>query len=231
MARGSTICGALGVLALWWAPAAAQAAGRCPGDGEIRKQLQLEGEAWLTTCRPDGAGLLLAALMPPEGRTDPPEVVVAATRGRRLSLRLASGQDKRMAEITPAAEQWTIGIDRTRLGGDRLIRIRLTASWGGNQLYRHDLIALVRESGDGLRPVWIGLGDWQENRFDICLLSGRTSFRLLPPADGKGPARLERLTRIQRRRGTAPVDEAPARQVQKECEPPPGQRDIFVLSG
>ena len=102
------------------------------------------------------------------------------------------------------------------------MRVTLAASWGGNLLHDQQVVSLVRETPDGLVRVWTGLGDWKENRFDICLLSARASFRL---AGGK----LERVTRIQRRRGPAPIDEAPARQVQKECEAPPPRRDTFDL--
>ena len=199
-------------------------AAACPSEAERAKLLGLPGNGWLTACRREGAGLLLAGVLPPEGKLEPPEVVVALARGgaagKRVSFKLASEGEPRLREITPAAEQWTIRVERTKLGRESLVRVALGASWGGNLLHDQQVVSFLRETPDGLMPVWIGLGDWKENRFDICLLSARASFRL---ADGK----LERVTRIQRRRGPAPVDEAPARQVQKECETPPTRRDTF----
>jgi hypothetical protein len=216
---------AVAALSSWLLADLARAAG-CPPETERPRVLGLSGSGWLTACRRDGAGALLAALLPPEGRADPPELVVALVpaRGaaRRASVRLASEAEPRLREITPAAEQWTLRIERSRLGRESMVRVTLAASWGGNLLYDQQIVTLLRETADGLTPVWMGLGDWKENRFDICLLSARASFRV---AGGK----LERVTRIERRRGRAPVDEAPARQVQKECEAPPTRRDTFDL--
>ncbi len=222
----AALAGLVGLLA---SPPAAGAA-RCPGEAEIAGQLGRTGTGWLTACRREAGGrLLLAAFQPPEGRTNPPELVVAlAPAGKPVALKVASAQEPRLAEITPAAEQWALAIDRLRLG-ESLVRVRLTASWGGNQLYTHEVVALLRESDAGLVPLWTGLGDWKENRFDICLLSARASFRRLPGGPGGGPGKLERLTRVTRRRGPALVDEAPAREVQKECLAPPPRRDIFDL--
>jgi hypothetical protein len=198
----------------------------CPPEGERAKVLGVEGGGWVTDCRREGRGFLLVGFLPPEGKAEPPQVVVVLGRaggpGKRGAFELASAQEPRLREITPAAEQWTVRVDRSKLGRENLVRVTLAASWGGNLLYDQQIVSLVRETPDGLARVWTGLGDWKENRFDICLLSARASFRL---AGGK----LERVTRVQRRRGPAPIDEAPARQVQKECETPPPRRDTFDL--
>jgi hypothetical protein len=213
----------------------AAAAGRCPAPAAIVAQLQLAGSGWVTACRPDvGGGLLLAALLPPEGRPEPPELVVwlgrsgkpsrgagARGEGKRAALKLASADEPRLREVTPAAESWTARIERARMSGENLVRVTLTASWGGNLLYTQDVVALLRETADGLQPTWTGLGNWTENRFDICLLSGKASFRV---QDGH----LERVTVVARRRGPAPTREAPARQVQKECLPQPPARQRFA---
>jgi hypothetical protein len=209
------------------------AAGRCPPAAALATQLplgvDLAGAGWVTACRPDAGGaLLLAALLPPEGRPEPPELVVwlgrfgkAGGEGKRASLKVASTDEPRLREVTPAAESWTARVERSRVGGENLVQVTLTASWGGNLLYTQDVVALLRETGDGLQPLWTGLGSWTENRFDICLLSGQASFRV---QDG----RLERLTRVARRRGRAPITEEPARQVHKECLPQAPQRQSFA---
>jgi hypothetical protein len=205
------------------------AAGRCPPPAALATQLQLAGSGWVTACRPDAGGAwLLAALLPPEGRPEPPELVVglgrsakASGEGKRVSLKVASADEPRLREVTTAAESWTARIERSRVGGENLLRVTLTAGWGGNLLYTQDVVVLLRETAAGLQPLWSGLGSWTENRFDICLLSGQASFRV---QDGQ----LERLTRVARRRGSAPITEEPARQVQKECLPQAPQRQSFA---
>jgi hypothetical protein len=222
LARASGLAASSCVVALLAAPA--RGVDPCPAEAEIARQLQLQpSSGWLTACgREAGGSLLLAAFRPPEGRTEPPELVVGQPPGAPMSVKVASVREKRVGEVTAAAEQWAVRVDRLALGREQPVRVTLTASWGGNQLYTQDLVVLLRPTADGLSPLWVGLGDWTENRFDICLLSGRTRFRLLA-------GKLERATRIERRRGPAPIDEAPARQVVKECVARPPRRETFTL--
>jgi hypothetical protein len=228
-----TIVGA--AMALLATGGAALAGRRCPGRPEVAKLLKLEGTGWQTTCRADEGGqLLLAALAPPTGKDAAPELVVAEIAGaetsRRVAWKISSGDDKRVHDAITQAEDWTVRVSRTKLGGQKLIMVSLVTKWGGNLLATYEIVVFFRESGLSLIPLWSGIGDWEENRFDICLLKARASFKLETSVKDEGRGKLERTTRIDRRKGKGPVDEEPAKQVQRECVVVPVQRDVFEVA-
>jgi hypothetical protein len=221
------------VLATCWRPPAAQAAPArgCADTNGIRHRLQLSGTDWQIACKAEAGALSIAALMPASPKSPPKLVAAVAAPGGELhhgSVDVASPDDKRVAEAGSAAENWTINVGRIRLGGEPLLRVALTAHWGGNLLSTYQIVAFFRPAREALVPLWLGVGDWQEDRFQICLVKARAAFTLRRGAGGQRT--LERITRLQVRKGPAPADDEPSRQVQKECVLPPTERRAFRVT-
>jgi hypothetical protein len=176
--------------------------------------------------------MLLAALSPPGATV---QVIVALGSDHDVSKRFTwkpdPGDDKRMGEALTSGEEWTLRLTRTRLGGQDLAKVSLGTKWGGNLLASYEIVGFLRETADSLTVVWSGIGDWEENRFDICLLKAHASFKLETSIKDQGRGKFERTTRITRRKGTAPIDEEPAKQVQKECaQVELVHRDVFSVA-
>lgn len=213
--------------------------GRCPTRAEVARLLTLEGTGWQTACKSDEGGhLLLAAFAPPAGKTAVPELVLALARGKTVSKRLlwkiGSGDDKRLPDVIRAAQEWRLSVTRTRLGGQNLINVALNTKWGGAELQAsYEIVGFFREGGDSLVPLWTGIGDWEENRHDTCLLKARASFKLETSITSEGRGKLERTTRIARRKGSAPLEPDPAQpaaQAAKPCTFEPVQREVFPVA-
>jgi hypothetical protein len=208
-------------------------AGRCPTRADVARILKLEGTGWQTACKAEESRpVLLAALAPPGGTV---QVVIALVKGgevlKHLTWKPDGGDDKRLREALTSGEEWTLRLTRNRLGGQDLMKISLGTKWGGNLLASYEIVGFFRETADGLTVLWSGIGDWEENRFDICLLKARASFKLGTSLKDQGRGKFERTTRITRRKGTAPVDEEPAKQVQKECaQVELVHRDVFTVA-
>ena len=227
----------LGMAALTLAsppPARAEVAHRCPTRTEVAHLLKLAGTGWQTACKAEERGQLLLAAFEPATGTGAAKLVVAVTRHNEVARHLATtidpSTDKRVAEALRSGEEWALRVSRTRLGGQDLTKVSLQTKWGGNLLASYEIVAFFREAGDGLALLWSGIGDWEENRFDICLLKARASFRLDTSVKSEARGRFERTTRITRRKGPAPVEEELAKQVQKECVAPPVQREVFTVA-
>jgi hypothetical protein len=208
-------------------------AGRCPTRTDVARLLKLEGSGWQTACKAEETGpMLLAALSPPGGTV---QVVLALGTARdvvkRLTWKPDPGDDKRLREALTSGEEWTLRLTRTRLARQDFMRVSLGTKWGGNLLANYEIVGFFRESVDSLVLVWSGIGDWEENRFDICLLKAHASFKLTTALTDQGRGKLERTTRITRRKGTATIDEEPAKQVQKECaQVELVHRDVFSVA-
>lgn len=208
-------------------------AGRCPTRTEVARLLKLEGTGWQTACKAEETGPMLLAALSSAGGTVQTVVALATARDvtKRFTWKPDPGEDKRMSEALTSGEEWTLRLTRTRLGGQDLAKVSLGTKWGGNLIASAEIVGLFRESADSLTLVWNGIGDWEENRFDICLLKARASFKLDTSIKDQGRGKFERTTRIARRKGTAPLDEEPAKQVQKECaQVQLVQRDVFSVA-
>jgi hypothetical protein len=206
---------------------------RCPEAAQIRKRLELPGAAWQVACKPDAGGrVLLAALLPAGAAEGAPRLVAAvADPGgalRRADLAVTAADDKRVREVGATADEWKVKVVRAGLSGEQMMRVELTARGGGNLLGSYEILALLRMGKEVLVPLWIGMGSWEEDRFQICLVKARATFKL--ERTGEGPPALERITRIQRRKGPAPVDDEPSKQVEKECAGPLTERQVFPLA-
>ena len=86
-----------------------------------------------------------------------------------------------------------------------------------------DEIAILLDTTPQLKVIWLGLGNRNENRFDVCTIETRASFRLTKNGD------LERRAHsVKHVRKVARDDEGMALYVRK-CVAPKPRVDTFPL--
>jgi hypothetical protein len=206
--------------------AQASASPKCPSAETVLAALSVKADSWEAGCvrLDDGRPLIVAVDRGvwAEGN----RVVVAAIAGEsaarsRVEIPLSSPDSKKSAQATTAAEDWKVEIRPVQLGQGNHVRLGALVTHGDDYFLGQEIVVLLRIGPDLIAPLWTGLGDEFDRRFDSCEFDTRASFSLT--SDG----RLSRLRETKRSFRNAGVDAKLAGDLRKKCVAPRKRADFF----
>jgi hypothetical protein len=208
--------------------AKASASPKCPSGETILDALSVKAQSWEPACSPVDDGRILIAAVERSAWTDGKHHVVAAIADQggarsRVEIPLTTSESKEVAQATSDAEEWKVEIRSVRLGEGRYIRLGVFVNHGEDYFLGQEIALLLRIGPDSITPVWTGLGDQFDRRFDSCVLDTRARFSLA------GDGRLSRVRETKRSFRNAGIDGKLAADLRKKCVAPPNRSDVFPM--
>jgi hypothetical protein len=215
------------MLALIFIVSLAGTAPHCPAAVQLRRALGVSGRGWTTKCNVAKDGRLLFAGVRPSPSPDAGATVAAAVTSLdgttiRTQLPLAWSEAPFAREVLQSAEDWQVAI--SPVASDRsLLRLGVYVSHGDDLFVGQEIVTFLRSDGGALAPLWMGLGDRVDRRFDLCLLESTAAFAFL------SGGRLERRTATRRAFVSEDKDDDTER-LRRECVAPPSRTDVFEVA-
>ncbi len=203
-------------------PRSAPAAGKSKkaGDPElpVRSRLALGGDGELIST-------LTGVDQVNDGQT--PHLEITRRRGHAggvLTFDFSPAKYPALAEVIRPSFLWTVDSSFVHLGSKRIARVRLVGRTGQDLMVLQEIAILVDVDGDKPKLLWLGLGDREENRFDVCVVDTRATFRLAAPGV------LER-TRRSTRWASRTVEDESIGDYRRTCRAAPKATETFPLAG
>jgi hypothetical protein len=147
----------------------------------------------------------------------------SAVAEKTLVLELTPEKHPDLAGVILGSFFWRVEATIEDLGGKQVARIGVYGRTG-EDLMVMDEIAILIDVNSEPQVIWMGLGNREENRFDVCVIETRASFRLTK--DGQ----LERRTRSVKHVNKVGDDDPEMAQYVRECKTPKRRVEMFPLA-
>jgi hypothetical protein len=139
---------------------------------------------------------------------------------RKLVVDLTPEKYPELANLILGSFFWTVEANMMDLGGKQVARIGVFAGTGEDLMEANE-IAILLDIEQEPKLLWIGLGDREVNRFDVCMIKTVASFRLMK--DGQ----LERRTRSVKHIGKVEDGDEGMAAYARDCKTPKRQVQVF----